>query len=75
MGWVDELLAVGKKKVDARDKLVEAAKKEKDAKKKKDMAAQIAAAQKELDVILSKFDAARKLDADNMKKTIASLGL
>lgn len=79
MGWYDELSAIIGKKVKEREKLAAALNKAaKDKKKMKDVdpiVKQMLAVEKELEALVGKIDAARKLDAAEMKKIIASFTL
>ena len=79
MGWYDELSAIIGKKMKDREKLAAALNKAaKDKKKMKDVdpiVKQMIALEKELEALVGKIDAARKLDAAEMKKIIASFQL
>ena len=74
MGWFDELSKVTAKKIGDRDKLKASAAKAGDAKAKKTLYDQLVAVEKEIDACIAKFPAARKLDAEDMKKTFKNLG-
>lgn len=79
MGWFDELSAIISKKMKDRDKLATAlSKAAKDKKKMKDVDSivkQMLAVEKELELLVGKIEAARKLDAAEMKKIIGSFQL
>lgn len=79
MGWFDELSAIISKKMKDRDKLAAALNKAaKDKKKMKDVdpiVKQMIALDKELELLVGKIDAARKLDAAEMKKIIGTFQL
>jgi hypothetical protein len=79
MGWYDELSAIIGKKMKEREKLAAALNKAtKDKKKMKDVdpiVKQMLALEKELEALVGKIDAARKLDAAEMKKIIATFTL
>ena len=74
MGWFDELSKVTLKKIADRDKLKAAAGKAGDAKAKKALYDQLVVVEKEIDGCIAKFPAARKLDAEDIKKTFKTLG-
>ncbi len=79
MGWFDELAAIISKKMKERDVLAaQLNKAAKDKKKMKDVDGIVKkqiALDKELQVLVSKIEAARKLDAEAMKKVIDSFVL
>jgi hypothetical protein len=79
MGWYDELSAIIGKKMKERDVVAaQLSKAAKDKKKMKDVdgiVKKMIALDKELEVLVGKIDAARKLDAAEMKKIIASFQL
>jgi hypothetical protein len=79
MGWFDELAAIISKKMKERDVLAaQLNKAAKDKKKMKDVDGIVKkqiALDKELQVLIGKIEAARKLDADAMKKVIDSFVL
>ena len=79
MGWYDELSAIISKKMKERDVVAaQLSKAAKDKKKMKDVdpiVKQMLALEKELEALVGKIDAARKLDAAEMKKIIATFTL
>jgi hypothetical protein len=79
MGWFDELAAIISKKMKERDVLAaQLNKAAKDKKKMKDVDGIVKkqiALDKELQVLVGKIEAARKLDAEAMKKVIDSFVL
>lgn len=79
MGWYDELSAIISKKMKERDIVAaQLSKAAKDKKKMKDVDAIVKkqiALDKEIDLLIGKIEAARKLDAAEMKKIIATFTL
>ncbi len=79
MGWFDELAAIISKKEKQRDALAKQLRKAATDKKKMKDVQKIVDAQialdKELDALYAKIPAARKLDVEEMKKIIGSLGV
>jgi hypothetical protein len=79
MGWYDELSAIISKKMKERDTVAaQLSKAAKDKKKMKDVdgiVKKMIALDKELDALVAKIEAARKLDAAEMKRIIGTFVL
>ena len=79
MGWYDELSAIISKKMKERDVVAaQLNKAAKDKKKMKDVDGIVKkqiALDKEIDLLIGKIEAARKLDAAEMKKIIGTFQL